>query len=128
MALQQAQRRYQQALGELKERLVSELGDQLEMVIVYGSVARGEATAESDIDVMIVSPLKKEIEDRVSRIRTENDLKYETLTTLILYTPEEFAYRIEIGIPLIDNVLREGRALHGKERFRSYQRALSVGR
>ena len=127
MALQQVQRRYEKALGELKSRLVSELRDQIEMIIVYGSVAREDATAESDIDVMIISSYSKQIEDAISAIRTENDLKYETATTLILYTPEEFEHRMEMGVPLIGNVLKEGRALHGKERFRGYQKALSVG-
>jgi predicted nucleotidyltransferase len=41
-------------LNELKSSLVELYGDRLFSVILFGSHARGEATSESDIDVMIV--------------------------------------------------------------------------
>jgi len=39
-------------LSELKARLVAAHGDRLKGVVLYGSVARGEETPDSDIDVM----------------------------------------------------------------------------
>ncbi|MCA6502977.1 MAG: nucleotidyltransferase domain-containing protein [Pseudanabaena sp.] len=41
-------------LNELKSGLVELYGDRLFSVILFGSHARGEATSESDIDVMVV--------------------------------------------------------------------------
>jgi predicted nucleotidyltransferase len=41
-------------LNELKSSLVELYGDRLLSVILFGSHARGEATSESDIDVMVV--------------------------------------------------------------------------
>ena len=41
-------------LNELKSGLVELYGDRLFSVILFGSHARGEATPESDIDVMVV--------------------------------------------------------------------------
>jgi predicted nucleotidyltransferase len=41
-------------LHELKSGLVELYGDRLFSVILFGSYARGEATLESDIDVMVV--------------------------------------------------------------------------
>ncbi len=41
-------------LNELKSGLVKIYGDRLFSVILFGSYARGEATPESDIDVMVV--------------------------------------------------------------------------
>lgn len=41
-------------LNELKSGLVALYGDRLSSVILFGSHVRGEATSESDIDVMIV--------------------------------------------------------------------------
>lgn len=39
---------------ELKRRLREAFGDRLKGVVVYGSEARGEAAADSDIDVMVL--------------------------------------------------------------------------
>ncbi|WP_271254546.1 nucleotidyltransferase domain-containing protein [Pseudanabaena sp. Chao 1811] len=41
-------------LNELKSALVELYGDRLFSVILFGSHARGDATSESDIDVMVV--------------------------------------------------------------------------
>lgn len=41
--------------------------DYIKKIILFGSVARGEDTEESDIDILIVSNHKKEIEDLVNR-------------------------------------------------------------
>lgn len=39
---------------ELRERLEALYGDRLERVLLFGSQARGDATPESDIDVLVV--------------------------------------------------------------------------
>lgn len=41
-------------LSAIKERLVDHYGDRLRGVILFGSEARGDATDESDVDLMIV--------------------------------------------------------------------------
>jgi len=127
MALKQRQRLYETVLGELKDRLVSELGGQIEAIIVYGSVARGDSHSESDIDVMIVSPKKNEIYHRASSIRTEIDLEHETMTTLFYVTPDEFQNWLERGSLFLREVLKEGVAIYGKQFLRHYQKAFSAG-
>lgn len=42
------------ALERFKDALSSRFGDRLEEFVLFGSVARGEATEESDIDVLVV--------------------------------------------------------------------------
>jgi predicted nucleotidyltransferase len=41
-------------VAELKSRLSEVLGDRLRGLVLYGSYARGETTAESDLDVMVL--------------------------------------------------------------------------
>lgn len=48
------QGRYRKALRTLMNRIVKELGSRIDSIVVYGSVARGEAREGSDIDVLTV--------------------------------------------------------------------------
>jgi uncharacterized protein len=41
-------------LGDIKHRLQAAHGDRLRGVVLYGSVARGEQTALSDVDVLVL--------------------------------------------------------------------------
>lgn len=46
--------RHRDAFEEFAERAQDELGESLEKLILYGSVARGEEHDESDVDVLAV--------------------------------------------------------------------------
>jgi uncharacterized protein len=50
----QIQKNYQTVIDAFVSQIVQRWGDQIERVILFGSVARGEATGESDIDLLIV--------------------------------------------------------------------------
>jgi predicted nucleotidyltransferase len=47
--------RHQQALDEFLRRALEKYRDRIERIILFGSVARGEAREESDIDILIVT-------------------------------------------------------------------------
>ena len=120
----QAQILYEKVVDLLKERLISALGPTLKSLILYGSVARGEAHEESDIDLLLIVTDKGEAYERAFDVAFEIDLKHGTLTTLILHTPEELKRLYEEGEPFILEVLREGKVLYGGEHIQSYRRAL----
>ena len=40
---------------EIAEYVVEELGDHVKLILVYGSLARGEATEFSDLDMVVVT-------------------------------------------------------------------------
>jgi len=46
---------YRSLLERLVELLLTNLGDKLVSVVIYGSVARGSAKKDSDIDILIVA-------------------------------------------------------------------------
>lgn len=55
-------------LGKLRSYLEHNYGDRLERIVLYGSQARGDATLDSDIDVLIV--LADECDPRLEIDRT----------------------------------------------------------
>ncbi len=106
------------SLEEFKGRVARELAGSIEAIVVYGSVARGEATENSDIDLLIVSDEKEEIEDKVLEITYDIDLKNNTVTTRLYLTPEEMEREVRHGSPFIRDVLAQGVALYDNGTFR----------
>jgi len=49
------QRRYQKVVDEFVRRVLEKYKDRIDTIILFGSVARGEAREDSDIDILIVT-------------------------------------------------------------------------
>jgi len=46
--------RVKQLVNQIKKHLIKEYGEKIKQVIIYGSHVRGEATKDSDIDILVV--------------------------------------------------------------------------
>ena len=101
----------QPALKEFVDGVVQMLGGQLDQVVLYGSVARGTNTEESDVDIMILvrQPAQQLARQRQdwNRFGTDLDLKYDVFTSLKLQDAETF-YAWQDTLPFFRNVAREG--------------------
>ncbi|PIP11881.1 MAG: nucleotidyltransferase domain-containing protein [bacterium (Candidatus Stahlbacteria) CG08_land_8_20_14_0_20_40_26] len=95
-------------LKEFREQIEDLYSKRLKDVILYGSWARGEATEESDIDMVIILEGKvvpgKEI-DRMIDIITEINLKYGVLISVYPVSGEDYS---ATNSPLLINIRREG--------------------
>ncbi len=81
-----------ETLKELKESLEIFLGDRLQKMILFGSMARGDFTDESDIDVAIIirgltRELKHQILDRVAEV----ELNHLMPISALLLSEDEFS-------------------------------------
>lgn len=101
------------AVNNLKGALVTQFGERLLDVVVFGSVARGTDTASSDIDVMIVlrspSPEGKDwlIEKQVRSIAFDVELEHGVVFDMKVLS--EGALHSELGhTPFVERVLAEG--------------------
>ena len=95
-------------LTEFKRELRHLYGERLKDVILFGSYARGEARAGSDIDVMVI--LRGEVMpgreiDRMIDVITDLNLKYGILLSVVPMAEEKYLQR---NSPLLLNVRREG--------------------
>lgn len=72
-------------LEELVNGIVEIVDKQLVSIILYGSVARGSASTESDIDIALLldGKMSKETEDNISDLIVDLNLKYDKVFSVV---------------------------------------------
>ena len=102
-------------LLELEEKLQRVYGNKLKAVILYGSVARGTATEESYIDIMVlVDGTAQELrtfEDQLSDVSTDISIKYFKVFSIIDISYQEYMRWVNTS-PFYRNVSKEGVILY----------------
>ena len=90
-----------------------------ERVILFGSYARGDATEQSDVDLMIVA------KSDLPRFKRSREL-YKLLRPhpfamdIVVYTPQEIEKGKRTDVSFVSNVFKEGKTLYAR-RDRSQQ-------
>jgi predicted nucleotidyltransferase len=95
----------------LREAALEAVGSSVEAVVLFGSVARGEARADSDVDLVVLAGPnwdgRSELEDAV-RARLGNDCD------VLVFTPEQFSRHASTGDePVVAQILTDGVVLAG---------------
>ena len=80
--------------------------DDIKLIMLFGSVARGEDTEESDIDILIVSPNADDLRYKINRIVVDIILEKDEVISPHLMTEEHF--NKTRNNPFLTNVLNEG--------------------
>ena len=75
-------------------------------IILFGSVARGDDTEESDIDVLIISPIADKIKPEIHKIAINIILEKDEVISPRVMTEEQFNKTDDY--PFLTNVLKEG--------------------
>lgn len=120
---------HEKTARELAAEVVKALGEHICSIVLYGSVVRGEASDESDIDILVIGDGQSDIEDRILDISYEIDLRNHTATSIFYSTPEDFERRLKLGSPFIEDVLSAGRALHDNGTFKRLREQMpAIGR
>lgn len=88
----------------LKEALLKASG-QIDLALVYGSIAKGTDTAHSDVDILIVSPDLNLVD--VYIVLTPLEAAFGRKISPVLYTTAEFKKRIADRHPFVSKVLSE---------------------
>ena len=80
-----------------------------EKVILFGSYAIGEATADSDVDLFIVAPTHERFFERMATVRRLiRDLRNGLPVAPIVLTGKELERRNKAGDPFIQDILETG--------------------
>jgi predicted nucleotidyltransferase len=99
------------ALADFVKRLREALSDNVLDVRLYGSEARGEATAESDIDVLVVVQPDSErsrLQERIVDIAFDVNVQFDVFISPCVLSPEILNHPVWRETPFIETVLKEG--------------------
>jgi predicted nucleotidyltransferase len=83
---------HEQAFEAFAERLTEKCGDDIEEIILYGSVARGDHRENSDVDVLIITSdetTRERVHDHASTISFNVMIEYDVLISKNIKTKKE---------------------------------------
>ena len=80
---------HREAFEDFMQEAKNQLGDSLKQLYLYGSVARGEETKNSDVDIFAVV---EDIEQKklLQKLAAEKGLKHSVAMSAIVKTEEEY--------------------------------------
>ncbi len=80
--------------------------DDIIKIILFGSVARGDDTEESDIDILIIRANSDELSDEINSAAVDIILEKDEFISPYVMSEEHFNKTIDY--PFLTNVLKEG--------------------
>jgi predicted nucleotidyltransferase len=97
------------ALTTVVERAV---GEDVQAVLLFGSIARGEATPDSDVDLAVIAAPEWD-----GQILLEEAVRQQlgNACDVVAFTPVEFTRLARDGEPVVSDILRYGVALVGNK-------------
>lgn len=81
--------RHREAFEAFAEQVQEELGEDLHKLVLYGSVARGEETEASDVDVFVVVETEQQ-KQYVEEVGAELGVEHGVLLVPIVKTADEY--------------------------------------
>lgn len=97
-------------LDEIVERVAKALKP--ERIYLFGSAARGDASVDSDYDLMVVVPQKNEPGYRLAQRAHALLWDIGTAVDILVWSREAFDGRLHLSASLPTTVVREGKLLY----------------
>ena len=101
---------------------VSDFAPEVQSIILFGSVARGQATPRSDVDILVVIPNSEEeqfkkLTDSIDRLADEVSGRHPAKLTPVVMMTKDFEKSIKDKKRFAADVLKDGIVLFGLERY-----------
>lgn len=97
------------------QRIHPVFGDKLKKVVLFGSYARGDYNAESDVDIMVMLDEDEQnigkYREMIIDIHVEVNLQYDVLLSVILQDIKKYFQYLDV-LPFYSNVNKEGIVLY----------------
>ena len=114
---------YEETAREFAERIRARFGDHVHSVVLYGSVARQQAAAESDIDVLVLSDAPSASDQAVKYVGYELDDErgYKSHLSPLVISPGGLEELRIGGFPIARHIIDEGIVLSDDGSFRRWK-------
>lgn len=86
-------------------------------VLLFGSAARGEMSADSDIDLLVVATHDDETDEAVNDLATAVTTWTGNDARIVHLSPQELREAFHAGDALMSELLTDGQALYGSSRY-----------
>lgn len=97
------------ALTQFGNAVRSRLGDNIVDLTLFGSKVRGEATADSDIDVLVlVKNRSLAVMDQIAEITADLNIDYNLSIAPVVFAEQEYRMNAVMASPFSQAVVREG--------------------
>jgi predicted nucleotidyltransferase len=98
-------------LTEIK-KFASQIAAQFkpERIILFGSYANGKATADSDVDLLVVMPFKGRPVKQAVKIRLAMDSPFPL--DILVRTPRQLTEKLKLGDSFMREVVEQGRVVY----------------
>lgn len=99
---------YNEVFSILVPKLQDIFSNRIDRIILYGSVAKGTQTPESDVDIaLIVRGYTEEMHEEMTDLTVDLQLEYNLVLSLVLIDYDNFREWSEV-LPFYRNVQEEG--------------------
>lgn len=115
----------------LVERLLDRMRDEVHSVILFGSVARGEANDRSDIDLYIISKDSSDTRRRMEAICVEVQDEFDNIAPIHRLFTDKMMFHTEAAYCRCDrtmNIINQGVVLHDDGAYRDILEEADEGR
>jgi len=101
---------FEKEIQSIIKQLIEKYGP--EKIILFGSAARGDTGPDSDADFLIIKRQTPYYgSDRIRELSSIIDRNIPV--DFLVYRPDEFEKRLEMGDPFLKAIVKEGRVLYG---------------
>lgn len=109
-------------MNDIIEKLVKSLKpSNPSKIVLFGSYARGTATSDSDLDLMVIldnNDVAKTYEERINKklfiSKLVREINYEAALDILVYSKEEFRLLKERGNSFLKEVEKNGKVVYEK--------------
>jgi len=80
-------------------------------IILFGSAAKNNFSADSDLDFFIIKEDNRPVQDRMFEV--SGMYEHNVATDVLIYTPAEIKQCLKWGDPFVSQIIEQGKVIYG---------------